>query len=150
MLFLFAFFVSSNLQQTDIGSCQVKNIFVINKFKISNSVFPRAGIISYVFNAQLTSQVENPFLETQVLSEENRIPVFRNRDALCRENVLRCPASHSDILYKNQIYLPATLNPGNYILRFIFREGKQSISCYEKTFQIVDKISSPSAEKINE
>lgn len=139
MIILFAFLVASNLQQTEIQSCQIKNIFAIQKFAMTSSNVFQAGIISYVINAQLTSQVENPFLETQILSDENRIPVFRYRDTLCRENVLKCPASQSDIIYKNQIHLPPTLTPGNYKLRFIFREGKQSISCYEKSFQIIGK-----------
>ena len=150
MLIFLTFFVTSNLQQTDIDSCQVKNVFDIKKFEMTSQNVPRSGIISYIFYAQLTSQVENPYLETQILSDENRLPVFRNRDALCRDDVLNCPASHSNIIYKNQIHLPATLITGNYMLRFIFREGKQSISCYEKSFQITEKNTLSSTEKKNE
>lgn len=140
MILLYPFFISSALQETNINSCQDKNVFKIKKFEMTSPNIPRAGTLSFSFYAELTYQIENPFLEIQVLSEDNRIPVFRIRDTLCRDNVLRCPASFSPVLYKNQIHLPATLNPGSYILRFTFREGKQTISCYEKSFQIADII----------
>ena len=115
------------------------HLFKIKKFEISYPADNRAGIIKYQFDAEITTNVDYPILETQIIPKENKIPVFRIKDDLCNSDILNCPSSFSSFSYKNQISLPPTLIPGEYVLRLIFREGKLQLSCYEKSFQISEK-----------
>ncbi|OHS98839.1 hypothetical protein TRFO_01921 [Tritrichomonas foetus] len=146
MLVILVYFISS-VKETRIETCQAKNVFNIKKFEISYPEKNRAGIISFQLYAELTSQVENPFLETQIIPEGSRIPAFRIRDNLCRKGILVCPASFSPVSYSNQISLPATLKPGEYTLKLIFREATLKLSCYKIKFTISEDATALNEEK---
>lgn len=138
MLFSLFFSLINLIQETTLKTCQNNNAFTIKKFDFSYPHVIRAKKITYNIFAEISSHVENPFLETQIIPEEGRIPIFRIDDSLCRKGVIKCPTYYSLFLYKNTISLPATIPPGNYIFRLFFREAKQKIACFEKTFRIVD------------
>ena len=86
MIFFLFFSLINLIQETTLKTCQNNNAFTIKKFEFSYPHVIRAKKITYNIFAEISSHVENPFLETQIIPEEGRIPIFRIDDSLCRKS----------------------------------------------------------------
>ena len=111
--------------------------FIIKKFDLTHPGNARGVMLSISIIAELNHKVQAPYIEGQIIND--RIPVLRFHDPLCRPGVLVCPASFSQLVYGNQIAIPSTLEPGDYKLRLLFREGKDILSCYETPITIKEQ-----------
>jgi len=134
LFYLFTYFSISARVQYEKCPDQKNQHFIIKKFDVNHPGGSRGVTLSISIVAELNHKVQAPYIEGQIISD--RIPVLRFHDTLCKPGVLICPASFSQLVYGNQIPIPSTIEPGEYKLRLIFREGKEKLSCYETPITI--------------
>lgn len=131
--------VSASLLQRKIETCQANNIFTIKNFVMNYVENSRFSGVSVSFTAELTSAVEKPYLEIRIVPVDERIPVIRYKDQLCRPNLLVCPARFATMTYTTQFSMPSRASGGDYVVKLIFKEGKNTLACYESPFHL-DKV----------
>ena len=121
---------------TTYTACKDQNVqfFAIKKFSAYHPFNTRGISIQITLVAELSQKVQEPYLEIQLANE--RIPLIRKKDLLCRPGILICPASFSQLVYGANIPIPTVIPLGNYKLRLIFKEGAKRLSCYETPITI--------------
>ena len=103
--------------------------FAIKKFQVYHPLSMRGTALQVTLIAELSQKVQEPFIEIQFANQ--RIPLLRKKDTLCRPGILICPASFSQLVYGAVLPIPSVVPYGEYKIRIIFREGLQKLSCYE-------------------
>ena len=156
MFSLFFLHVLSKVQTEDFviktyNSCpgQQQQYFSIKKIQLFHPFHSRGIAAQLTLVAELNQKVQEPYLEIQLTNQ--RIPLIRKRDNLCRPGILICPASFSQLIYGCSIPIPSTIPFGEYKLKLLFKEGQQSLSCYEipislKKMQIPDELDEQNAD----
>ena len=119
---------------------KTKNVFKIHlpdgiSYYVTSSSPGQMGTLT--LQSELEGKVEAPYLEIQWLDpKDDRIPLYRTRDELCRPDILTCPASFSTIEYTDQVCIPSgSNNMDSYKLRLVFREFVRNeltdLGCFE-------------------
>ena len=121
---------------TNYAACpgQKHQYFAIKKFQVFHPLSMRGTALQVTLIAELSQKVQEPYIEIQFLNQ--RIPLLRKKDRLCRPGILICPASFSQLVYGVVLPVPSDIPFGEYKLRIIFREGIQKLSCYEMPLSI--------------
>lgn len=117
-----------------IATCQAKNVFTIEEFEVKRMSGAGVSVLSLSFQALLTSAVEKPYLEIQLLYRNGTIPKWRYKCDLCGQGMLNCPAVQGFRLqFEDQLPLA---NTSADTIKFIFREGKTKLACYSAPFNV--------------
>jgi hypothetical protein len=141
MLFVFLLTFAKSYNPDDFNiktytACPDQNVqfFAIKKFNVYHPLNSRGLALQITLVAELSQKVQEPYLEIQILNQ--RIPLIRKKDILCRPGILICPASFSQLVYGVSVPIPNTIPLGEYKLRLIFKEGTKRLSCYETPISI--------------
>ena len=111
-----------------IAACQSKNVFTIEEFEIKRVSGAGVSVLSLSFQAMLTSAVEKPYLEIQLLYRNGTIPKWRYKCDLCGSRMLNCPSVQGfHLQFDDQLPLA---NISADTIKLIFREGKTKLACY--------------------
>lgn len=129
---------AASVHQRKIDTCQANNVFNVKNFLMNYVENSRFSGISVSFSAELTSSVEKPYLEIQIVPEGERVPIIRYKDELCRPGLLVCPARFATMTYTTQFSMPSRAAAGEYLIKLIFREGNTKLACYTSPFHLAD------------
>lgn len=119
--------------------CSPTTVFTVTDLGIVHVNNSRGVSIYLDMSARLTQMVNKPYVEGRFGND--RIPVTRFTDTLCRPGVLTCPATFSTMNFGQQIAIPSTIEVGEYHLKLVFREDRGEdyhdiIACYDIPIQI--------------
>ena len=114
-----------------LSTCQASNVFDLFSFELTHLNESGLSVLSLSFTANLTSVVEHPYLEVQLLEKHNHIPAHRYKYPLCGSRRLKCPARQdSQLRFADHMPLVEPLGSDAHALKLIFREGKTKLACY--------------------
>lgn len=123
--------IAASANPARLSTCQASNVFDLSNFEIAHLNESGVSVLSFSFAANLTSVVEHPYLEVQLLQKHNHIPAHRYKYPLCGPGRLKCPARQdSQLRFADHMPLDARIGSAAHALKLIFREGKTKLACY--------------------